>query len=217
YPGQTFEGRVNLIYPIVNAETRTVKVRSSVSNSKNKLKPNMYGETKFEIKSGESLVVPEDAVLFTGERKLVYVKVEEGSFSPREIETGFKSDNKYQVFSGLSEGEEIAATGAYLIDSESQLRSGTTTAHQHDNTEKKEEDDHSQHSSKEMKEMQETDIVHERDVKVSTLDKNNDGYVYQCPMDWEVISEQPGSCPVCKMDLEKFSVEEAQKNLIEYP
>ncbi|HSP87956.1 MAG TPA: efflux RND transporter periplasmic adaptor subunit [Ignavibacteriaceae bacterium] len=216
YPGETFEGRVSLIYPVVNPQTRTVKVRSIVQNKGNKLKPNMFGETKFEINLGESLVVPVEAVLFTGERKLVYVKVDKNSFSAREIETGFKSDNKFQILSGLNEGDEIAATGAYLIDSESQLRSGATSTHQHDiNETKKKEVDHSQHSSIQME--MENNIVHKKDVKVSTLDKNKDGFVYQCPMDWEVISEVPGTCPICKMDLEKFSVSEAQKNLIEYP
>ena len=213
YPGETFDGRVSLIYPVVNPQTRTVKVRSTIMNKGNRLKPNMYSETKFEINLGESLVVPENAVLFTGERKLVYVKVDDGKFTPREIETGYKSGNKYQILSGLKEGEEIAATGAYLIDSESQLKSGISTIHQHNDevTTEKKEGDHSAHSKNA------NDIIHKRDVKVAALDKNNDGFVYQCPMDWEVISDEPGICPICKMDLEKFSVQEAQKNLIEYP
>jgi rubrerythrin len=182
-------------------------------NKGNRLRPNMYSETKFEINLGESLVVPENAVLFTGERKLVYVKVDDGKFTPREIETGYKSGNKYQILSGLKEGEEIAATGAYLIDSESQLKSGISTIHQHNDevTTEKKEGDHSAHLKNA------NDIIHKRDVKVAALDKNNDGFVYQCPMDWEVISDEPGICPICKMDLEKFSVKEAQKNLIEYP
>jgi len=213
YPGETFDGRVSLIYPVVNPQTRTVKVRSTIMNKGNRLKPNMYSETKFEINLGESLVVPENAVLFTGERKLVYVKVDDGKFTPREIETGYKSGNKYQILSGLKEGEEIAATGAYLIDSESQLKSGISTIHQHNDevTTEKKEGDHSAHSKNA------NDIIHKKDVKVAALDKNNDGFVYQCPMDWEVISDEPGICPICKMDLEKFSVQEAQKNLIEYP
>lgn len=94
------------------------------------------------------------------------------------------------------------------------------TGHQHGEVdqEKKEVNDHSQHSSEEMKNMnEEKDIVNKRDVKVSTLDINKDGFVYQCPMDWEVISDKPGTCPLCKMDLKKFTVNEAQKNLIEYP
>jgi Cu(I)/Ag(I) efflux system membrane fusion protein len=200
YPGETFEGRVSLIYPVVNSQTRTVKIRSLIQNNNYRLKPNMYGETKFETNLGEILVVPEDAVLFTGKRKLIYVKIDEGKFALREIETGSKSGNKYQVVSGLSEGEVIASTGAYLIDSESQLRTGMSTTHQHTDVE-----------------MNDTSIIHKRDVKVSTLDKNKDGFLYQCPMDWEVISDEEGSCPLCYMDLEKYSVEEAQKNLVEYP
>ncbi|RPI70242.1 MAG: hypothetical protein EHM47_12435, partial [Ignavibacteriales bacterium] len=218
YPGEIFEGKVALIYPVVDRQSRTVKVRSVVQNKGNKLKPNMYGETRFENKLGESLVIPEDAVLFTGERKLVYVKIDKGKFEQREVKLGYKINNKYQVLSGLTEGEEIAATGAYLIDSESQLKSGKSSSHQHGDVDTKEkEEDHSKHTSEQMKEKEiGNNIVHKRDVKVSTLDKNKDGLVYQCPMDWEVISDEPGTCPLCRMDLEKLAVDKAQKNLVEY-
>ncbi len=131
YPNETFEGKVNLIYPVVNSQTRTVKIRSAFSNSQGKLKPQMYGETSFEKNLGASLTVPENAVLLTGKRNIVWIKSGEGMYELREVKLGVKYNGMYQILSGLNEGEEVAATGAYLIDSESQLKSGSGSTHQH--------------------------------------------------------------------------------------
>jgi len=125
FPGEVFEGTVSFIYPVINPQTRTIKVRSVISNPKNKLKPNMYGETYFESGSKTGIIIPSDAVLLTGKRNLVYVKTSPGHFEARVVQVGMRLQNKYEILSGLSEGEEIAASGGYLIDSESQLR-GTT-------------------------------------------------------------------------------------------
>jgi membrane fusion protein, copper/silver efflux system len=125
YPDREFTGRVDLIYPVVNPETRTVKVRSVFPNRDNLLKPNMYGETIFSVSSGKGLTIPSEAIIFTGRRSIVWVQTEPGKFRMREIKTGYRIGNSYQVISGLKEGEIIASEGTYLIDSESQLRSGT--------------------------------------------------------------------------------------------
>jgi Cu(I)/Ag(I) efflux system membrane fusion protein len=122
FPGEIFEGKVSFIYPVINPQTRTVKVRSVITNPKNKLKPNMYGETFFESGTKTGIIVPMEAVLLTGKRNLVYVKTSSGHFEAREVQLGLRLQNKYEILSGLSEGEEIAASGGYLIDSESQLR-----------------------------------------------------------------------------------------------
>lgn len=58
-------------------------------------------------------------------------------------------------------------------------------------------------------------MIREYDVDVATIDANGDGKVFQCPMDWEVISDEPGSCPLCNMDLKEYSVADAQQNLVE--
>ena len=137
YPNEIFEGRVNLIYPVINSQSRTVKVRSVFSNLRSKLKPQMYGESIFETDLGSSLVVPENAVLITGKRNIVWIKSGEGMFELREVKLGVKYNGMYQILSGLNEGEEVAATGAYLIDSESQLKSGSSSAHQHSGSESK--------------------------------------------------------------------------------
>jgi Cu(I)/Ag(I) efflux system membrane fusion protein len=122
YPGETFEGKVSFIYPVINPQTRTIKVRTVVANAKYKLMPNMYGETYFESGAKTGITVPMEAVLLTGKRNLVYVKKSAGHFEAREVMLGSRVDGKYEVLSGLSVGEEIAASGGYLIDSESQLR-----------------------------------------------------------------------------------------------
>jgi hypothetical protein len=227
YPGEEFEGIVNFIYPVINQQTRTVKVRSVFPNRGNKLKPQMYGETVFHSSNGWGILVPADAVIFTGKRAVVWVKMGNDMFEAREVNVGEKYNNRYRILSGLKAGDEIAATGGFLIDSESQLRSGTAPAHQHGNM--KMEGDETDHSSPsglkeknghasthpEMKNDEGEQIIRTRNIKVSSLDKNKDGKVFQCPMDFEVISDKHGTCPLCGMDLEEVSVGKAQENLVE--
>lgn len=149
YPGEVFEGRVSFIYPVVNSQTRTIKIRSDFTNSKGKLKPQMFGQATFERSFGSGLVVPADAILFMGKRNVVWLKTGEGTFEPREVITGMRMNDKYQIISGLNEGDEVAITGGFLIDSESQLKSGMVTGHEHGGTKtrsKKEENYNSQSS-----------------------------------------------------------------------
>jgi membrane fusion protein, copper/silver efflux system len=127
YPGEIFEGKVSYIYPVVNSQTRTIKVRTIFSNNSGKLKPQMYGQTIFESDFGSGLVVPEDAVLFTGKRTVVWIKTPDGMYIQRDVTVGIKFNNEYQVLSGLKEGEEVAATGGFLLDSESQLKGTSNT------------------------------------------------------------------------------------------
>jgi Cu(I)/Ag(I) efflux system membrane fusion protein len=125
YPDQKFSATVSLVYPVVNPQSRTVKVRLTVNNANEKLKPNMYTETVFLRSKGKTLTVPAGAVLITGKRNLVYVKAgHENHFEAREIGIGTRFNGKYEVIWGLSKGEEVVREGGYLIDSESQLKSG---------------------------------------------------------------------------------------------
>ncbi|MDZ7319811.1 MAG: efflux RND transporter periplasmic adaptor subunit [candidate division KSB1 bacterium] len=127
FPGEEFEGKVGYIYPVVNAQTRTVTVRSEFGNAGFRLKPQMFGETIFESDFGSGITVPETAVLFTGKRNIVWLQTEEGKYEPREVQVGFKLDGKYQILSGLTEGEKVVVSGGYLIDSESQLTKRPTS------------------------------------------------------------------------------------------
>ncbi len=127
YSGEEFTGKVTFIYPVINSQTRTVKVRSEFSSLNNKLKPQMYGETIFSTDAGTGLLVPADAVIFSGNSNVVWVKTSDGMFEARNVMVGEKYGDKYQILSGLKDGDEIAASGGFLIDSESQLKTGKST------------------------------------------------------------------------------------------
>jgi len=134
YPGEEFMGKVTFIYPLINSQTRTVKIRSEFSSQNNKLKPQMYGETTFSADAGKGLLVPADAIIFSGNNNVVWVKTSDGMFEARNVEVGQKFGDKYQVLSGLNKNDEVAASGGFLIDSESQLKTGKPTGHQHENS-----------------------------------------------------------------------------------
>lgn len=134
YPGETFKGRVAFIYPVVNAESRTVKVRIETPNPHKRLRPAMYTETTFMLNQGKGLTVPNDAVLVTGKQSIVWVQVqgEANKFAARRVTLGAKFDGKVQILSGVSAGEKVVARGGFLLDSERQLRGGTgSEGHQH--------------------------------------------------------------------------------------
>jgi Cu(I)/Ag(I) efflux system membrane fusion protein len=123
YPFEKFKGRVMFIDPVVNPETRTVRVRTEFPNQHGKLKPNMYANATIQIPKKDALVVPSSAIVSTGKRMVVWVEVKPNTFQPREIMTTTSSDGYTIVIMGLEEGESVAETGGFLIDSESQLGS----------------------------------------------------------------------------------------------
>ena len=132
-PGRRFSGRVLSIDPIVNAETRTLTVRAEVENRDEALKPQMYVDAHIHSSVGDALAVPKEAVLHTGARQIVYVKTGEHRFEPREVRTGREAGDYHEVISGLEAGEMVAASGVFLIDSESRIRAARSGApgHQH--------------------------------------------------------------------------------------
>jgi Cu(I)/Ag(I) efflux system membrane fusion protein len=133
-PSKIWKGRVTYIYPTIEEKTRTVKVRLEIANSGGTLKPEMFADVEFKGSLGKALAVPESAVLSTGERTLVFVSKDEGVFEPREVTTGVKVRNYYEIKKGLSAGEKVATGANFLLDSESKLRaaiSGAGGAHQH--------------------------------------------------------------------------------------
>jgi len=122
FPGRTFRGKVTYIYPDVNAETRTLRVRIDVANPRYELKPDMYADVEIGVSFGRQLLVPEEAVMSTGLKNTVFVALDDGYFEPREVALGEKADGKYVVLSGLSAGERVVTSGNFLIDSESRLK-----------------------------------------------------------------------------------------------
>lgn len=120
-PGAAFSGKVSYIYPYVDEKTRTVKARLDVPNLGFKLKPDMYVNAEIKIDGGRHLAVPEEAVLDSGMRKIVFIDKGNGHFEPKEVKLGAKMDGFYQVAAGLEEGQKVAASSAFLLDSESRL------------------------------------------------------------------------------------------------
>jgi Cu(I)/Ag(I) efflux system membrane fusion protein len=121
YPGLVVNGRVGFIEPVLDPDSRTVRVRTELANPEGKLKPNMYARIALKKASREALVVPTSAVLFTGRHPRVWVETEPGRFAPRVVVAGLTSGAFTEILSGANEGEMVASTGGFLIDSESQL------------------------------------------------------------------------------------------------
>jgi Cu(I)/Ag(I) efflux system membrane fusion protein len=122
WPDRTWEGQVTYIYPAVDAKTRTIKVRLEVDNPKAELKAEMFANVVLSVEPRQALVVPEDAVLETGTRRIVFVSLGEGRLQPREIQAGDRASRLVEVRSGLAAGEEVAVGASFLVDSESRLQ-----------------------------------------------------------------------------------------------
>ncbi len=123
YPGQTFTGAIKLIYPVLNKETRTVRVRIELANPDAILKPNMYADVTIESGGGKPVIaVPENAIINGGARQIVILGKGEGRFEPREVKTGARGDGYTEIREGVSEGDEVVVSANFLIDSESNLK-----------------------------------------------------------------------------------------------
>jgi Cu(I)/Ag(I) efflux system membrane fusion protein len=124
YPGKPFTGRIAFIYPFLDPKTRTVKARVEMPNPGMKLKPDMFVKALIKTPLGKAIVVPVTAVMDSGKRQTVWVETSPGMFEPREVQVGQQTDDKIQILSGIKVGDKVAVSGAYLIDSESQLKGG---------------------------------------------------------------------------------------------
>ena len=122
HPGRELSGRVSYVYPVVETMTRTLRARVEFPNPALMLKPGMYGDVVIEAPAGKALAIPEEAVLDSGTRKLVFVKQGEGTFVPREVTVGARAAGYYPVLTGLSQGEQVVSSPNFLIDSESRLQ-----------------------------------------------------------------------------------------------
>jgi Cu(I)/Ag(I) efflux system membrane fusion protein len=122
FPGREMNAVIDYIYPVLSAETRTAKVRFTVPNPGIQLKPQMFTNVEITIPVGRKLAVPAEAVLDTGLRQVVYVDKGDGYFEPREIKTGVKVEEMLEVLAGLKQGEKVASSAIFLIDSEAQLK-----------------------------------------------------------------------------------------------
>lgn len=123
YPGETFNGQVSFINPVLDDATRTVKVRVNMVNVGSKLKPNMFVNANVQLPLGDSLVIPESSLLDTGDRKIVFVVQSEDTFVKRDVVVGQQANGYVQILSGLQSGETVVTAATFLIDSQTKLGS----------------------------------------------------------------------------------------------
>ena len=128
-PGKSFSSKVDFVYPVMSGSTRSVRIRCTLNNPDGLLKPQMYAILTSSASLGRRLAVPVDAVIDTGLRQIVYVDNGDDTFQPREVRVGISAGGLREILSGVKDGEKVAATGTFLIDSEAQLKG--VTLHDH--------------------------------------------------------------------------------------
>ena len=238
-PGKTYKGTVTYIYPYINEETKTIKVRTEVRNTSNyDFKPGMFATVKLVSPiSVEAVVVPDQAIIRTGERTIAVMSLGGGYFDPREVKLGVSSDGLVQVLEGIKEGEKIVISSQFLIDSESNLKAAIQQMRGHEGMDmskpmdgknmedgkgkmedgKKNEDkiDHNQMKDEDSHSEQDetSSLIRKGTIDLKSIDRNKDGKVYQDQMDWNVISDKPGKCPICGMKLKEVTIDEAKVDL----
>ncbi|MBS4033462.1 MAG: efflux RND transporter periplasmic adaptor subunit [Ignavibacterium sp.] len=239
-PGKNYKGYITYIYPYLGMETKTIKVRIEVKNTTSiEFKQGMFATVK--IKSPivvNTVSVPEQAVIRSGERSIVVIALGGGYFDPREVKLGVSADGYIQILEGIKEGEKIVVSSQFLIDSESNLKAAIDQMRGHEGMDMSKPMDESQknnpgdvkeenmNSNKmnndQMQEDKTTDMKEHNDssplvrtgvIDLQSIDKNKDGKLYQDLMDWNVISDKPGKCPLCGMELKEFTIDEVKANL----
>ena len=224
-PGKVFKSKISFIYPTLDDKTRTVKVRFDIPNYDDQLKPSMFANIVINGKNlGDHPVIPEQAVLRTGQKNVVILALGNGKFKPVEVILGDYSDGYYQVLNGIAAGDTIVTSAQFLIDSESNLRAalsqfGGSSTDKKDTTMNMKSDS-KMDSKKEMKKEDNSEVkdprIRKGVIDLSVIDKNKDGKLYEDIMDWNVISDEPGECPICGMTLREYTIKEVKKNLTEH-
>jgi Cu(I)/Ag(I) efflux system membrane fusion protein len=121
-PGAVLQGRIAFIYPTLDPQTRTAKVRFELGNPGERLKPGMYTNVELHVPLGTRLVVPTDAILDTGERQLIFLHLGGGQLEWRTVKLGIRAGDWVEVREGLKEDEHVVTSANFLLDSESQLK-----------------------------------------------------------------------------------------------
>ena len=124
-PGDVLSGKVDFIAPILDADSHTLKIRTTISNIEGKLKPGMVADATLNVKFPDtSLAVPRTAIIDTGKRKVAWVKVNDSVFQSKIVYTGHESEGYVEIKSGLTEGEDVVIEGNFLLDAQAQLFGG---------------------------------------------------------------------------------------------
>lgn len=193
-PDRQFRGRVTYVYPTVDEKTRTARVRMEFHNPGYLLKPGMFASVDLASELEPSaLLVPNMAVLRSGEKNTVFVALDGGKFDPRTVTLGPRAEgDMYQVLSGLREGERVVTSGQFMLDSESQLREAIQKMLHPKTPGEPEVAAHAGHG-----EQPETSVAGAESSSAA------EPHAYVCPMPEHVSIEyeNPGKCPLCGMNL----------------
>ena len=122
-PGEQRRGRITYLYPTLNAETRTARIRVALENPGLRLKPGMYATIRIEGAGANAVSVPRSAVLSTGERNLVFVRRSDGMLEPRPVTIGESTEDRTRILGGVNVGDTVVASATFLVDAESNLAS----------------------------------------------------------------------------------------------
>jgi len=194
--GRRLEGKVDFIYPFLDQKARTNNVRLVFDNPDYSLKPDMYATVRiFTPVADETMVIPSEAIIHSGQRNIVFVTKGDGKFEPREVKTGAESEDGFtQIFSGLFMDDLVVVSGQFLLDSESQTREAIAkmrAAQAHDVQAESEKQAAEEH-------------IHE--AEMADMSKVDPEKLYTCPMHPEFITTDPGArCPDCGMKLVKVT------------
>jgi len=129
-PQKIFKGKIVFENPTLEENSKVNVVRFQIDNENNLIKPGMMARVTIDYNQKETLVVPKEALLI-GRMKMVWIEVEPGMFESRTVETGIENKSFVEILSGVSEGERVVITGAYLLNSEFILKRGAVKAHSH--------------------------------------------------------------------------------------
>lgn len=220
-PGKAFKSKVSFIYPTLDDKTRTAKVRFNIPNYNNQLKPSMFANIIISGKDlGKYLVVPEQAVIRSGQKNIVILALGNGKFEPVEVKLGNYSNEYYQVLEGLMQGNTIVTSAQFLIDSESNLKAALSHFSSQTSKDTMQMGNNKTNSMEDMGKKDNAEIsnplIRKGTIDLSSIDKNKDGKLYQDVMDWNVISDEPGECPICGMTLKEFTIKEVKENLTKH-
>jgi Cu(I)/Ag(I) efflux system membrane fusion protein len=119
-----FDGEVGFVYPYMEGDTRTARVRVGLNNADRFLRPDMYVHVHLKAGLGKRLVVPEQAVLYSGRSRVVFLDLGDGRLQPRKIKTGLRNRKWIEILEGVQEGDTVVTSGNFLIASESKLKAG---------------------------------------------------------------------------------------------
>ncbi len=125
YPGERFNGRVIYVYPYIDEQNRTNKVRVELANRSGRVKPGMFANVEITAPAAPAVVIPLNALLDSGREQIVFVGQGDGYFEPRHVKAGRRVGGEVQVLEGIKAGETVATGAAFFLDSESQLHAAT--------------------------------------------------------------------------------------------